>query len=168
MWFSLPSLLPKIFLRFSGGCLCCFSLRLYLLFVVSCLTMSSSFAKIHRKNGSFYAGDIRLDPFETIRVVGEAEGVRDGLEFTVLGKEARITDHWRGDGEAQTGHFHVISLQNGLRFPLPGFVLELLHDYGVAPSQLAPNAWRIIAAFYIGCHIIGVAPTSRLFRSFFF
>ena len=55
--------------------------------------MSSSFAKIRRKNGSFYAGDIRLDPFETIRVVGETEGVRDGLEFTVPGKEARVTDH---------------------------------------------------------------------------
>ena len=133
-------------------------------------TMSSSFDKVRRKNGSFYAGDIRLNPFETIRVVGEAEEVRDGLEFTVPGKEARITNFWRGDGvsEAQTGHFHVISLQNGLRFPLPGFVLELLHDYGVAPSQLAPNAWRIIVAFYLGCHIIGVTPTSRLFRSFFF
>ena len=96
--------------------------------------MSSSFAKIRRKNGSFYADDIRLDPFETIRVVGEAERLRDGLEFTVPGPEARITDHWRGDGEAQTGHFHVISLQNGQRFPLSGFVLELLHDYGVTPS----------------------------------
>ena len=49
--------------------------------------MSSSFDKVRRKNGSFYAGDIRLDPFETIRVVGEAEGVKDGLEFTVPGKE---------------------------------------------------------------------------------
>ena len=132
--------------------------------------MSSSFAKIRRRNGSFYASDIHLDPFETIRVVGEAEGVRDGLRFTVPGREARITDFWRGRdaGEAQTGHFHVISLQSGLRFPLPGFVLELLHDYGVAPSQLAPNAWRIIAAFYLGCHIIGVPPTSRLFRTFYF
>ena len=72
--------------------------------------MSSSFAKIHRKNGSFYVGDIRLDPFETIRVVGEAERLKDGLEFTVPEKKARITDHWRGYGEAQTGHFHVISL----------------------------------------------------------
>ena len=62
----------------------------------------------------------------------------------------------------------MISLQNGLRFSLPGFVLELLYDYGVAPSQLAPNAWRIITAFYIGCHIIGITSTSRLFRSFFF
>ena len=55
--------------------------------------MSFSFAKIRRKNGSFYADDILLDLFETIRVVGEAEGVRDGLEFTVPGKRARITDH---------------------------------------------------------------------------
>ena len=62
----------------------------------------------------------------------------------------------------------MILLQNGLRFLLPGFVLELLHDYGVAPSQLAPNAWRIIATFYLGFHIIGVTSTSQLFRSFFF
>ena len=55
-------------------------------------TMSSSFDKVRRKNDSFYAGDIRLDPFETIRVVGEAEGWRDGLEFTVTEKEARIID----------------------------------------------------------------------------
>ena len=96
--------------------------------------MSSSFAKIRRKNGSFYVSDILLDPFEIIRVVGEVEGMRDGLEFTVPRKEARVTDHWRGDGEAPMGHFHVILLQNGLRFPLLGFVLELLHDYGVAPS----------------------------------
>ena len=62
----------------------------------------------------------------------------------------------------------MISLYNGLRFPLPRFILELLHHYDIAPSQLAPNAWRILAAFYLGCHTIGVAPTSRLFRSFYF
>ena len=68
--------------------------------------MSFNFTKIHRKNGSFYADDILLDPFETIRVVGGEEGVRNGLQFTVPGREARITDHWRGDGnsEARLGH----------------------------------------------------------------
>ena len=70
--------------------------------------------------------------------------------------------------DTQTGHFHVISLQNGLRFPLPGFVLELLFDYDIAPSQLVPNAWRILGAFYLGCHVIGVMPTSRLFKNFYF
>ena len=104
--------------------------------------MSSNFTKIRRKNGSFYTGDILLDPFETIGVVGGEERVRNGLEFTILGRKAQIIDHWRGDdaSEAQTDHFHVISLQNGLRFPFPGLVLKLLHDYGVTPSQLAPNA----------------------------
>ena len=140
LWFSLPFLLQKKFLLFFGGPFLLISSTLSSLGCKS--IMSSSFAKIRRKNGSFYAGDIRLDPFETIRVVGEAEGVKDGLVFTVSGKEARITDHWRGDGisEAQTGHFHVISLQNGLRFLFSGFVLELFHDYGVALSQLASNA----------------------------
>ena len=94
--------------------------------------------------------------------------MRDGLNFTVPEKEARITDHWRGDGGVQMGHFHVISLQNGLRFPLPEFVLELLHYYGVAPSQLTPNAWRIITAFYIGCHIIGVTSTIGYLEASFF
>ena len=67
--------------------------------------------------------------------------MRNGLEFIVPCSDARVIDHWRENGEAQTGHFHVIFLQNGLRFPLPGFVLELFHDYGVALSQLALNAW---------------------------
>ena len=49
--------------------------------------MSSNFTKICRKNGSFYVGDILLDPFETIRVVGGVEGVRDDLQFTVPGRE---------------------------------------------------------------------------------
>ena len=112
LWFSLPFLLQKKFQLFFGGPFLLISSTLSSLCRKS--TMSSSFAKIRRKNGSFYADDIHLDPFETIRVVGEAEGVRDGLEFTVPRKEARVINHWRGDGEAQTGHFHVISLQNGL------------------------------------------------------
>ena len=49
-----------------------------------------------------------------------------------------------------------------------GFVLELLHDYGVAPSQLASNAWRILGAFYLRCRILGVMPTSRLFSNFYY
>ena len=47
-------------------------------------------------------------------------------------------------------------------------MLELLFDYGVVPSQLASNAWRILGAFYIKYRILGVMPTSRLFRNFYF
>ena len=68
--------------NFFGGLSCLFPrlcLPVVLVFANRKSTMSSSFDKIRRKNGSFYAGDILLDLFETIRVVGEAEGVRDGL-----------------------------------------------------------------------------------------
>ena len=92
----------------------------------------SNFGKVHHRNGSFLADDICLYCTETIKVVGE-EGTVNGLQFTVFNEEARISDQWRR-GELQTGHFHVVSLHNGSRFPLSGFVLELLHDYGIAPS----------------------------------
>ena len=52
--------------------------------------MSSNFTKIHRKNDSFYAGDILLDPFETIKVVGGEDGVRNGLQFTIEKPELSI------------------------------------------------------------------------------
>ena len=102
--------------------------------------MTSSFAKV-RKNDVFLAGEIRLDRLETIRIVEDEEGNVNGLNFTVPNPEARNTDHWRGTKEplSQTGHFHVIFLYNGLRFPLSGFILELLHHYDIAPSQLAPT-----------------------------
>ena len=115
------------------------------------------------------SSEILLDCFETIRAVEGEEGDRNGLAFIVPCNEVWITEHWRGKkGDSQTDHFYVVSLYNGLRFPLFGFVLKLFHDYGVTPSQLAPNAWRILATFYLGCHVIGVAPTSRLFRYFYF
>ena len=79
------------------------------------------------------ANDICLDCVKIIKITDE-EGIRNGLEFIVSSHDARINDQWRR-GESQTRHFHVISLQNGFRFPLPRFVLELLHDYGLAPSQ---------------------------------
>ena len=55
--------------------------------------MMSNFGKIHRKNGSFLAGDIFLDRLETIRVVGREGGIVNGLEFIVPSSEARLTDH---------------------------------------------------------------------------
>ena len=56
------------------------------------------------------------------------------------------------------GYFHIRSLENGLRFPLLDFVIEVLNDYEVALYQLASNAWRIFGAFYIGCKKKGSLP----------
>ena len=90
-----------------------------------------------------------------------------GFSFLVLERKACINDQWR-KGESQTGHVHVISLQNRLRFSLSDFIFEVLYDYGIAPSQLASNSQRILNAFYIRCDIIGITPTSRLVRRFYF
>ena len=45
-----------------------------------------------------------------------------------------------GEGGIIDRHFHVVSLQNELRFSLLRFILEVLHDYEVVPLQLASNA----------------------------
>ena len=82
--------------------------------------ISSNFEKIRRTNGSFLADDIFLDRLETIKVAGE-EGIRNGLKFLILNSDTCISNQWKR-GESQTGHFHVASLQNRLKFSLFGFV----------------------------------------------
>ena len=118
----------------------------------------SSFGKIHRRNGSFLASDIFLDCLETIRVTGGDSGTINGLEFIVPSTEARITDHWRGRVNSQTCHFHVISLQNKLRFPLSKFVLELLYDYDIAPLTTCAKCMEDSRGFLSGVsHLRGRA-----------
>ena len=67
----------------------------------------------------------------------------------------------------EEGCFHLAALANSLRFSLPGFILELLNQYEIALSQLAPNSWQILATFYLGCRAMLVMPCSRLFRMFY-
>ena len=118
-----------------------------------------NFGKIRHKNGSFFTNDIRLDRAKTIKIFGE-DGTVMGLPFSIPSKEALISDQWRR-GELEIDIFMWYLFQNGLRFLLLKFILKVLHDYKVAPLQLAPNAWRILGAFYIGCRILGIILTSR-------
>ena len=69
-----------------------------------------------------------------------------GLKFFVPENETCISEFWKR-GEAQMGHFHIRSLENGLRCPLLDFVIDVLNEYGVVPFQLALNAWRILVPF---------------------
>ena len=66
------------------------------------------------------------------------------------------------------GHFHTRSLENGLRFPLSDFIIEVLNDYRVAPSQLAPNTWRILGAFFLGYRKKEITATNRQFKQFYY
>ncbi|TVU40318.1 hypothetical protein EJB05_13776, partial [Eragrostis curvula] len=59
------------------------------------------------------------------------------------------------------------ALDAGMRLPLHPFYAELLTHYGLAPSQLLPNAWRYMAAFVLLCADAGVEPLLPVFRSFF-
>ncbi|CAD6264225.1 unnamed protein product [Miscanthus lutarioriparius] len=59
------------------------------------------------------------------------------------------------------------ALEAGLRFPLHDFYLKLLRHYRLAPSQLAPNAWKYMAAFVLRCKDAGVQPLVSAFRYFF-
>ena len=49
----------------------------------------SNFGKIHRRNGSFLADDIRLGRVETIKVVDEKSTI-NGLEFIVPSDEVGL------------------------------------------------------------------------------
>ena len=59
------------------------------------------------------------------------------------------------------------ALEAGMRFPLHGFYVEVLRHYGLAPSQLAPDAWRYMAAFVMLSQDAGVEPSLPAFRAFF-
>ncbi|TVU43044.1 hypothetical protein EJB05_09480, partial [Eragrostis curvula] len=59
------------------------------------------------------------------------------------------------------------ALDAGMRVPLHGFHAALLRHYGLAPAQLAPNAWRYVAAFVLLCQDAGVEPMLSVFQHFF-
>ncbi|WVZ82307.1 hypothetical protein U9M48_029582 [Paspalum notatum var. saurae] len=60
------------------------------------------------------------------------------------------------------------ALEAGMRVPLHPFFCEVLAHFGVAPSQLAPNCWRFMAAFIALSRSAGVHPPSLpVFLHFF-
>ena len=59
------------------------------------------------------------------------------------------------------------ALEAGMRIPLHGFFCEALAHFGIAPAQLSPNGWRIMAGFLVLCRSVGVPPSLAVFRRFF-
>uniref|UniRef100_A0ACD6AE61 Uncharacterized protein n=1 Tax=Avena sativa TaxID=4498 RepID=A0ACD6AE61_AVESA len=78
-------------------------------------------------------------------------------------------DHLRASSHAPPGAVCVYAhaLEAGMRVPLHPFYRDALAHLGVAPTQLAPNAWRIMAGFLVLCHSAGVPPSLAVFRHFF-
>ncbi|KAK1692833.1 hypothetical protein QYE76_009530 [Lolium multiflorum] len=48
-----------------------------------------------------------------------------------------------------------------------GFFSEALAHFGIAPTQVIPNGWRIMAGFVVLCHFAGLPPSLAVFRHFF-
>ncbi|KAM0899740.1 hypothetical protein ACQ4PT_021091 [Festuca glaucescens] len=59
------------------------------------------------------------------------------------------------------------ALEAGMRVPLHGFFHEALAHFGIAPSQLTPNGWRMMTGFLALCRSDGVPPSLAVFRCFF-
>ena len=89
---------------------------------------------------------IPLDRHVTFTVVGEF-GVIHGLAFDLLPFKAQISWTYEANN-MEEGCFHIASLTSRLRYPFPGFILDILGVYGIAPSELAPSLWRIMSFFF--------------------
>ncbi|GMJ00042.1 hypothetical protein HRI_003673400 [Hibiscus trionum] len=53
----------------------------------------------------------------------------------------------------------------GLRLPLHPLVSEILNVFGVAPTQIPPNSWRVLICFISFCYSRKITPTVNLFRA---
>ncbi|XP_048545050.1 uncharacterized protein LOC125524015 [Triticum urartu] len=54
-----------------------------------------------------------------------------------------------------------------MRLPLHPFFGTVLNHFGLAPSQLLPNGWRVLAGFVVLSHFAGVEPSLPVFLHFF-
>ena len=73
-----------------------------------------------------------LDQYATFLAVRRFDVIH-GLAFELSSLEAHISWIHEAMG-AEKDCFHLASLASGLRFPLPRFIVELLNEYGIAPS----------------------------------
>ena len=119
-----------------------------------------------RDRTGFLADRELFDRLGTENVVGD-EGIIHGVNFVLPAAGAQISETLEVCGMSIEGNFYLASLDAGLRFSLSEFMVRVLADYGIAPSQLVPNAWRILSTFFIGYRMAQVEPTSRVFRLFY-
>lgn len=58
---------------------------------------------------------------------------------------------------------YTTHIELGLRFPLPEFLLKLLRYFGIALTQLCPNAVQEVLAFIVLCFLQQVECQVELF-----
>ncbi|KAL2476675.1 Plus3 domain-containing protein [Abeliophyllum distichum] len=93
----------------------------------------------------------------------EAYRVPDDIEFVVPGPSDRADDPPLG-----CVALNQAVLAAGLRLPFPRVVRKFLREWGIAPTQLCPNGWRILIGFFILWEQLGFPrPSVRDFNSLY-
>ena len=127
--------------------------------------MAKHLRSVRDRNG-FLADRELFDRSGIESVVGD-KGMIHGVNFILPAAGSQISEMLEVGGMSIEENFYLILLDADLRFSLPKFMIGVLADYGIAPSQLVPNAWRILSTFYIGCRMAQIELTSRVFRLFY-
>ncbi|KAL2517915.1 Plus3 domain-containing protein [Abeliophyllum distichum] len=89
--------------------------------------------------------------------------IPDEIEFFVPGPNDRADDPPLGCVALNQAVLAV-----GLRLPFPRIVRKFLREWGIAPTQLCPNGWRILLGFLILWNQFGFPrPSAREFNSLY-
>ncbi|KAL2492254.1 Uncharacterized protein Adt_27882 [Abeliophyllum distichum] len=96
------------------------------------------------------SGDRETDffPFEVnekqLRDWHRTYRIPDEIEFFVPGPNDQVDDPSLG-----CVALNQVVLTTGLRLSFPRIVRKFLYEWGIAPTQLCPNGWRILIGFII-------------------
>lgn len=54
-----------------------------------------------------------------------------------------------------------------MRFPIPPFYTTIFEAYGIRPTQIMSNSWRIMSSFYIGYRVLGDESSLNVFSKMY-
>ena len=96
------------------------------------------------------------------------EGVSSGAFALCRCREFETVCLGRGEGRKDFFYFYSCLFSDiHVRFPLDGFIMEVLGILNVAPTQLHPNSWAAIQVFRLLCDVLSLRATARSFLHFF-
>ncbi|CAM0913030.1 unnamed protein product [Alopecurus aequalis] len=104
----------------------------------------------------------RLRSRETLRSICKKYSIPDGFDPILAGDLSSCSLPPPG-----SVCVYVDLLDAGMRLPLHPFYGAVLSHFGIAPGQLVPNSWRVLAGFVVLSHFAGEAPSLAVFRYFF-